>query len=396
MTTASVAAPPVQPDARTDGALFAWAFGLALPIQFILTWVDGEDLWWLRSYNLFGLGIELAIIAIAFGRGMRIPLNAATASLFALAALAWTMAITAADQQAALIGTGSWTIHLLFGFAGALLLPPNILWRALVASFAATMLLLLAFGATTEPGFNWIYDLPGFHNIRSFGIFAAAIAGLAMGLAVAGRRRAPLLIAGAAFGFIFWSGTRGAVVSIVAAMAFCALPFPAWRRLRLLAMLAASAAIGLVIALVIGSPKLLFGPSRIAQTYSNGRDELWRTSWELIRDRPLFGYGEGQLWSLAHIPYTYQPHNLLLQILLAWGLAGLLLLVIPGWTAARGALRQARDCTWPYVGMAAVLLVYAMFDGSLHNSHSSSLFVACLAMVLRREPRSSPTGTSTR
>ena len=120
----------------------------------------------------------------------------------------------------------------------------------------------------------------------------------------------------------------------------------------------------------------------MTETYDNGRIGLWMATAELISKRPLFGYGEGQTQHYVPIPWTAHPHDIFLQILLAWGVVGLILcLGLAYWAVMRARNRINRSTLTLAVGIL-VLLFYSLIDGALYNVHTTALFAAMMGLLL--------------
>jgi hypothetical protein len=76
------------------------------------------------------------------------------------------------------------------------------------------------------------------------------------------------------------------------------------------------------------------------------------------------------------------PHDIFLQLLLAWGLAGLLLASIVGFGAARRIIGQTNEQTFPLCAAACILAAYSLIDGALYNVHPVAIFAACIGITL--------------
>ena len=68
---------------------------------------------------------------------------------------------------------------------------------------------------------------------------------------------------------------------------------------------------------------------------SSGRAELWLRSWMHWQQQPLWGVGGDQFGRLEPFVRSMHPHNLPLQWLGEWGLAGLCALLLAGWGLGR-------------------------------------------------------------
>ena len=365
-----------------------WAFGIAPVVLILLTWSGHDQNSGVKSYALPIVAVELATVVVAFREGMRFRLNAITACLAALLLIAWATAFIAPSPGVALFRTALWTLHLSFGFAAARLFRAEHLTEGLLVGFVVFVALLAVFVVTAPANFNWIYEMPGLGNPRAFALYAAAAIGLCLGLLAYGKIWASCISA-LAFALVFWSGSRGAmVVSSVALLTGLAF-FPAVRRPAAWVPFVASAFVGGFVAWIIGSPTQLVGVTRIVDTTDNGRFYLWSKTIELISHRPWFGYGEAQLDYLSPMPWITHPHNIVLQVLLAWGIVGLALVICLSAWAGRRIFRNVDEEMLPLTIVIIVLAVYAQIDGAIYNVHTAAIFAACVGIVVRNGSRES-------
>ena len=128
-------------------------------------------------------------------------------------------------------------------------------------------------------------------------------------------------------------------------------------------------------------------PAEPSSGMTSGRAELWRGTLEAIGRHPWFGHGEGQLWHVVPAAKTFEvahPHNIVLQILFAWGVVGALCVAVLAIPFALRVTRnaQARGGEWLPPLMAMLVLVpYALVDGTLFHVHAASLFAACAGLA---------------
>ena len=107
---------------------------------------------------------------------------------------------------------------------------------------------------------------------------------------------------------------------------------------------------------------------RLFQLSSNGRLDLWETSWESLKRDPVLGNGAGTFWQLwAANPDrredTTEGHSLYMEALGELGLIGLALLVFALATPLGGALRaRATPLGAPAAGAYAAWLAHAGID----------------------------------
>jgi O-antigen ligase len=371
-------------NARANRYLLPLAFALAPAAMLVLTWQDSASVEAraLRLYLPVVLSVEILVICVALLDGLRpaIP-RSALIVLLALFTVAWGAAAFAPEPGRSLIWTGIWMIHLGFGWAAGRLFDAKAAANTLMAGFLL-FTGLLAVRATT-PVEDWLSNPPGLDQIRRYAYYAAPIAGLAVGALAGSRRLYPFIVASAAFAMIFWNGARGAVLAILVATAAAMWIFPALRGRTVAALSLASAALGFVVSLALPSQFSVMGTARMLNASSSGRDWVWRRISEVILERPVFGWGEAQASVFTGFA---QPHNLPLQLLLAWGVVGTALVAYLGVTAARPAISAiaADDRLLPAAVATLTLLAYSLVDGTLYHVLPAAIFAAMIGIILHR------------
>lgn len=392
-----------------DHLLIPLVVGLAPVLLLLLTWApDGDWSSWerfVRARSVPVAGAELFVIALAFREGMLSTLRSGRwpkAVLIAAAGLlliALTTAAFAPDPRKALMLTGYWIIHVLFGFAVVQLcgrrMRPAHLIRAYLAGFvlftAVFILFVLQIPDTSR--FDWTRGLPAGTHIRHLGYYAAAIIGLCAGIMAVADRRAPwaaaFAVATLACGFAFWTGSRGTIAAAAGGLVIGLIVVPAARKARCWAGMIGSAATGAAIVYWLPSPAANMGFARTIEAsagdnIATGRTEMWRIVLERIMERPLFGYGEGQMRSVATYSVMVQPHNVLLQTMLAWGAIGTLCILFLALAYARRAIPAVRsdgnELAAPFLAMAT-LAAFSLFDGALFYALPISMFAACAGLI---------------
>lgn len=385
-------------------SLLAWTFGLAPVLLFVLTWTDElSPLQKIaRTYALPVVAAQLAIVVVSFREGFRFgPLKLVPLALVvSLVVLAWTTAVTAPLLLPSLVRTGIWTLEIGFALAVINLWQHRMIdfeeWRtAILTGFLLVFGMLIAFMATTDhPPRGLIFKLPGFAHVRWFGFFAAAAIGLSASDLLRRDKLAPAM-ATIAFTMAFWSGSRGAVAAAVAGFAACVFLLRNFRVPRAWLLFFMCGLSGLVLASGLDAliPFATQGPDSMARAGSTGRIDMWKDTLDAIGMRPWFGWGEAQFREIFRDVWRFNhPHNIVLQILLAWGIVGALLcLALALWTAPRFLKAQTAEAA-PFQCAALTLAAYSMVDASLYHTHSLSLFVfCCAAAVAAGIRRSDPT-----
>jgi O-antigen ligase len=402
-------APPVR--GRIDSYFVPAVVGFAFPLLAALTWApNGFSPMQLAVRSIYApvLAAEIFVIAVALRSGLfdamrqwRWPV-VPTGAAALLIVIALVTAALAPDPAPARVWTAVWLLHLMFGIAVAHLcrleqLAPRTLAVFYLAGLFALMLLLCVFAAQgTGPRFDWTRHWPAATHIRHFGYLIAAAIALLIGLAAHVQRRSTLanlwLLALAAFAFALWTGSRGTVFGVAGGLALGLLILPGLRKPLLLAGVAASLALGFLIASTIPAPGPLMGTARtVSQTVQSGevttgRTQMWVQTVDAISKRPLFGFGEWQMRTVAPFADLSQPHNVILQVALAWGLVGLACVAILAFWFFRRSLPIVRvdaDLAPPFLAVLTIA-AFALIDNSLFNPPSVSIFAACAGMVASR------------
>lgn len=383
--------------------------GFAPVLLMLLTWApDGElstSMRVTRSQVLPVVLSELIVIAISLRSGLLSTLGEIRPPMVAQAAIALLLlimigtAIVAPDPVTARFRTAYWIIHFLFGLSVMHLCRTTVSARDMIAvhlaGFALFVLLFVLFVTRIEDPatFDWTFGLPAAGHVRHYGYYAAAMIGLAVGtMAVAGARAtwfAGFVVAGLGFGFALWTGSRGAAAAAIGAVLLGLLLVPALRRAKAWAGAVASLIVSLAIVAWLPAPAAHMGVARTVaattgENIATGRTDLWGLVVEAILERPIFGYGEGQMSTVAPFFTMVHPHNALLQILLAWGIVGTLCAAIPAALFARFAIREVRRAEgWlvsAFMGMLT-LAIFAAFDGTLYHGLPLAIFAACAGMI---------------
>ena len=127
-----------------------------------------------------------------------------------------------------------------------------------------------------------------------------------------------------------------------------------------------------------------------------GRTTLWADSLRAVAERPLFGHGYdgfwGGWWSPNHELWLRNPwepphsHNAMLEMLLAGGIVGLVLLVVITGRALGRAVRYLRDVPgytgmWPLAYLSYVILISLTERGIVNRSVFWTLFTVTVVAV---------------
>lgn len=232
---------------------------------------------------------------------------------------------------------------------------------------------------TGPPFFSRNASVPHFWHVRHFGYagFLAAVCGSSL-LVLSARMAAVsfLLTSCALFGIIA-TGSRGALISwmLFAALLVCVSSHR--RQVALHAALALAMTSAAVAALhysgVLPSPNIFARlEDSSLRTFDSGRLKIWLGAARWIAGHPLFGKGvEAYQLSGCCDRTVSQPHNVVLQLLMQFGLVGSAVIAALGWRAVRslGGWRQVMTLALATVEnrvLAAILtgyVAFAMIDG---------------------------------
>lgn len=393
--------------------LIPYALALAPPLLMALTWSPEADLSQfqksLRSNGATVVAAQFLAILVALREGMlkTLPRWDWSRPVIAAAALLVTVAVAtallAALQATAIIVTAYWFIHAIFGLSIAYLcgrvFTAEDVSRAYMAGFAvvAALFVWFIYRIPDWNDFDWRLDLAGFNHVRHVGLYLAPVAALAIGVMAVARRRIEWTWAFAtallAIGLSLWTGSRGAVLSIVGALGVSLLFAPAMRTARGAGGAVASLVLATaIVSQVPAAPHPMLGATRTVEASvgpeaTTGRTQMWRIVFDAIKDRPVFGHGEGQMRKVAPYSDMVQPHNSILQVTLAWGFVGLACVLVLAVAFARRAIpavRQSDGFLLPaFMGLAA-LAILSLVDNALINPIPGSMFAAFAGIIASR------------
>ena len=250
---------------------------------------------------------------------------------------------------------------------------------------------------------------PAFENIRFLGYFAAPAATVMAIWFLTGTTRwmlAFLCYLAAAF-YLIYTGSRGGAVAVVAGFGI-AVAYVARKRLpfaftNLIALVAATC---LLVFLSMLLPKLPWVPLfdravEVAQAASStqaltSRNLLWSDVSVAIKERWLLGYGPSyvsHIFSLALDPSSIQypnesirnPHNIVLQVLLHWGVLGALIIAAIALAFARDIwsvlMTQSQRALLPFTAIAT-MLVHSLVSGVFFYPYSTVIAIIAIARLI--------------
>ncbi|TNM45074.1 O-antigen ligase family protein [Nocardioides albidus] len=269
---------------------------------------------------------------------------------------------------------------------------------AIVASSGAFVLVALVDMAPHLPPFQGQH-VGTFVNVRRMAAVAFLVAAAAGGLGLLNQRLRVAAVAGTALMLvvIMASGSRG---PLLAWLLFAGIVILLSRRGRrrtflvdaLVAFLLAAAAVStLHVSGAWQTPNVFV---RVATTaaadgegFSSGRVELWHTAVDDVWRAPWFGRGPDAFALVEPMALVLHPHNVVLQLLMEFGVVGVLLLL---GLAARSLLRAGARRVWQGCRrtrsgqlLSAILVAQAalaMIDGPLYWLPALAQFAVCAGL----------------
>lgn len=429
MTNLSLALPrslPAVCQTAGVGPTLGMVLGVIMPLVSGLlfpTYVDSMPLFWQERSRLLELQYvlcELAIVGWAVGRGFTarnalaaLPRDVHVALAVLSLAIVGSTALLATNRGDATLQSTIQFVHLYFAAAVYYLVRTDgrLVWPGFLRGLVIGLPILAGYIAlrfcfppplSQIPGGKilWDFAVPGFISVRYLGIWVAAIAAaLTVRHLFLDERKAHRVGTGIVLmlvlALMFWTGTRAAVLGVLAAVVTCTVLA---RRLPSVAALAS----GLVIALSALALAHIFsfdnpvfqlvtaGDGRDFATFSSGRTEIWLAAIQRWAQSPILGWGTGSLLWDVHLGWKHtQPHNALLQFALDWGLAGMLAAL---WLLGR-ALRSAGELAFanpvflPPMAMITALLAMSMVDGALYYPRFVTILLVGFALLLAARPK---------
>lgn len=365
----------------------------------------------IRGYSFHVSVFHIAILSIALGLGLSIfdewhelPKYSRWAIYCLLILSLWTAVYVAPIKYRALIAILQTILLLFFYLAFRFMVRKhgsNFVLQCWIA-LGVGVLLYLALWAVTlairwPPEKEWgDVAVPGMANVRSVGYFAMAAfcSGIALIIGAKNYSRlalAMVLLTVGGWGSALWTGSRGAVVAMLAtALLAIALAYGDRRRLAAAIFASLLAAILFVYPLPYGSPHygldnfLLSEQGDDINSVSSNRIAIWAATWEMINTRPLLGFGldQFQLHGPAISRGLKQPHNWPLQILFSVGLVGLAMVIaalVPLVSWNRKVLLAKQNIA--SVACLGGLLVYASYDAAGYYLFPLTLAAMALASL---------------
>ena len=400
-----------------------WLFIGFAPVLFALaTWGDLNPADNLRLVGVPLSFLELGFLGLAVHAGWR-PVRQFMALspvvrllLVAIVVIAFG---TAAFRAPSPIGSFVWTylslIHLLFGFGTAWAVADadgqirGIIWPTVVCGCFLYAAMVGAFALSPHRAdFDWQFFGLAVSNVRQIGFYMVVGTLAAIGCGVNSRPRWAILFAGAATIMMvvsFWTGSRGALVAALAAIAAGYIVFPRMRTFHAILSALIPIFLGALLSIPLPRPVGVFGIGRMVDSihasspdeFSAFRLRMWEGAWHAFLRRPGFGYGEGQFGIVVPQPQGayLHPHNVVLQSLIQWGLAGTTLtlgLVLVATARLRKVLHGGQAGVLPAFLVLIGLIVFSFYDGALFHTYPVMMFSFALAFILGSDQSSGAVG----
>lgn len=278
-------------------------------------------------------------------------------------------------------------------------------WVSVQLAVAAYIVaFLLAWFSLADPvAYDWFFNPPLFQHIRHVGYFfcVAVLVGAWGFLAVQGRMRLLAWLGYLlALTILLWSGGRGAILAAFAGV--LVLAAMRWRHekaawLYLLAGLPIALAVSALFAVDqpgVGwlSAILRSDNASSLNELSSSRLAIWMNLWDFIVQRPWLGWG-GEAFHAVTDYHLDQAHNVVVQLLLEWGVVGSLVLGGPMFALwvlhmlrRQNLLVPGNELNALGVGVVVTLLALSLVDGVFyHGLPSAYLALGYAAMCARRK-----------
>lgn len=399
---------------------FLLAIALIPAIYAWVTWdhSGSRSLMMSRQFGFQTLAVEMALVAYGLVKFRGMGISAARLAWWQAAALvlivltAFASGFMAPHPIFAFYKNVANLIHLLFALMLCSLLSSR--WEAeraaflhvLLAGFAVYLLTVILYIATAPSDFDWMFFGMTAQNIRNLGSHMMTIAAFALGAMVImqGRwRGAAFIVAAVALALLFWSGSRGPFLGFLLAVLVGCFALPLKRAALLLVGAVLSGVAGAFLSLLHVVPDPRFGLLRTlglgepmpGSGVTSGRVEIWTKTFEFLQSMPLWGYGDGQYFTIVTNirPRLAFPHNLELQLLFQWGwVAGglaLLLILILMWRAF-WMTRAAPGLRLPGLMILAAIFGLGHLDGPFYDTLPMSFFAIAAAICLARKEKPPP------
>lgn len=270
----------------------------------------------------------------------------------------------------------------------------------LMAVAVYTIVLLVTWFSLEQPAsYDWFFDPPLFGHIRHVGYFSCVgvLVGAWSVLTLRGGVRVLAWVGYVlALSILLWSGGRGA--SIAAFLGVCSLGAMAIQHKKIVWL---GLFVGLLLALLLSalfpvdqpglgwlSALMRSDSASSVNELSTNRLIIWAYLWDFIVQRPWFGWG-GEAFHAVSDYNVNQAHNLVLQLLLEWGVVGsvviggpLLVLAVRGGWCYRVVMARGGGVMGLGGGLVVALLLLSLVDGVFYHGLPSAYLALGYAAML--------------
>lgn len=345
----------------------------------------------------------LAVFLQVGVRGFVAPLTRLQRGLIATLIVYMIIVSTISPVPSAHILVISWVIHLLFFvalisfFQRVDLDRAEVIWSVLgltaLLHVAAFLLAWLVWPEEIKPK-----TLLAFGHIRHLGYLLAPAAAVMAVQFVTLKERAflPLLCFAAAALYLFFTGSRGGAIALLGGFVIATF-YLVWNRYSVQAsrVIALVFIVGALIAAAEILPPLPWGTildrseNALNQTgfeMLTGRDQVWRLIVAAIGQNWSWGYGPSLMVEVPGYQgqVLYHPHNIILQLLLHWGVVGTTLLLATVATFGRNiweALRTQPGLSVLPSTVLATMGIHSLIDGNFFYPFSTTIAIIAVAML---------------
>jgi len=355
---------------------------------------------------------EIAVVVLALKSGMTLnrvadtwPRPVRAAILIVLAVIMGTEFLLPFSTPYSMERTLFYLVHIAFGLSVWHLVSRStahvdLFWPIILIGLIAYIgtLALYIYAINDEPTFNWLNVGLGVTHVRHFGVYSAIGTSIAWGLLLPRHQKLKALYLAAAsicLALTFWSGTRGSLLALFAALVVAVAAFPVARSPKWFSEIFLSAGVAALLSLLHQPPNPFYGLSRIIgssetseglEKLSSGRTTMWLDAADLSLKNPVFGIGESRfrLLSESAVGFYNHPHNFILQFCLQWGIpTTLLVLGIFGLMMVRGyqRARGMGEIAIPAVLIILSLTILASIDGAFYYPYPIAMTAVAFAYL---------------
>ena len=337
----------------------------------------------------------------------RLPRDILVAAGVLLVAALGSSLIISSDKPYAMTHSLMWLVHLVFALAVVSVLAtvreckPTQFLRWHVVGLVVLSIYTAWWFLTIPPVETLPFEevrlrgaVPGWIDVRHFGSWTGAVGAAFAVRILFAPQNANLKWDCACYflaaGLTVWSGTRAAILAITFVTLVFVLIFrswPDWRRIGIAALLTLFAC-GVAYLLLPDDPVFhLFTERELAgdTDLTRTRWVMWSRSLEIWLQSPLLGLGTGSIfWEYDPIITPTQPHNVILQFLISWGIVGAtagLWILVRAIHAVHTASRSM-PVMFGVVAMLYALLFQSLLEGMLHYPRFIVTIMVLGAMVI--------------